>query len=270
MSSEQQPLVEPVGQRREGRGADAIEAVFRPVRVGNAFEECVGRLLSAIELGLVRSGERLPTERELAKRLDVSRMTLRQAIHSLQSAGFVESRRGRNGGTFVVWEPAVSRHRPVKRAAIPATSEAGDTLVLRDALEVGTAVAAALCSLSPAQAAQLRTCLSETEKAEALSYRRADSRLHLAIAEATGSPSLVAAVAEVRMRLNGLLDEVPIAARNLARSNEQHRELIDCILADDAPGARAAMEDHLTSTSVLLRCFLESRSRRTQTTSAFS
>jgi DNA-binding FadR family transcriptional regulator len=80
----------------------------------------------------------------------------------------------------------------------------------------------------------------------------------------------VAAVAEVRMRLNGLLDEVPIAARNLARSNEQHRELIDCILADDAPGARAAMEDHLTSTSVLLRCFLESRSRRTQTTSAFS
>src|SRR6266487_1521457 len=54
----------------------AQEAVFRPVRSGNAFEEAVERILQAIKLGVVTYGERLPAERELARRLAVSRVTL--------------------------------------------------------------------------------------------------------------------------------------------------------------------------------------------------
>jgi DNA-binding FadR family transcriptional regulator len=79
----------------------ADEAVFRPVREGNAFEETVERLLQAIRLGVVVSGERLPAERDLAVRFRVSRVTLREAIRALADAGYVESRRGRYGGTFV-------------------------------------------------------------------------------------------------------------------------------------------------------------------------
>ena len=80
---------------------NAGEALFRPVRAGNAFEETVERLLQAIRLGVVGAGERLPSERELAERLGVSRVTLREAIRALSDAGYVESRRGRYGGTFV-------------------------------------------------------------------------------------------------------------------------------------------------------------------------
>ena len=76
--------------------------VWRPVRGGNAFEITVSRLAQAIRLGLVSEGERLPAERELAERLQVSRVTLREAIRALREAGFLESRRGRSGGTFVV------------------------------------------------------------------------------------------------------------------------------------------------------------------------
>jgi DNA-binding GntR family transcriptional regulator len=79
----------------------ADDAVFRPVRAGNPFEETVERLLQAIKLGVVVPGDRLPPERELATRLNVSRVTLREAIHALTEAGYVESRRGRYGGTFV-------------------------------------------------------------------------------------------------------------------------------------------------------------------------
>src|ERR1043166_9456423 len=75
--------------------------MWRPVRGGNAFEITVARLAQAIRLGLVASGERLPPERELAERLQVSRVTLREAIAALREAGFLESRRGRSGGTFV-------------------------------------------------------------------------------------------------------------------------------------------------------------------------
>jgi GntR family transcriptional regulator, L-lactate dehydrogenase operon regulator len=61
----------------------ADEAVFRPVREGNAFEETVERLLQAIRLAVVVSGERLPAERGLAGRFRVSRVTLREAIRAL-------------------------------------------------------------------------------------------------------------------------------------------------------------------------------------------
>src|SRR3954447_8593221 len=76
-------------------------AVFRPVKAGNTFEETVERLAQAVKLGVVPKGGRLPAERELAERLNVSRVTLREAIKALQQAGFVVSRRGRTGGTFV-------------------------------------------------------------------------------------------------------------------------------------------------------------------------
>ena len=55
-------------------------------------------------LGLAAPGERLPAERDLAARLGVSRVTLREALHALQEAGYVESRRGRYGGTFVRYD----------------------------------------------------------------------------------------------------------------------------------------------------------------------
>jgi len=76
--------------------------VWRPVRGGNAFEITVARLAQAVRLGVVAVGQRLPPERELAERLQVSRVTLREAIRALREAGYLQSRRGRTGGTFVV------------------------------------------------------------------------------------------------------------------------------------------------------------------------
>jgi len=68
---------------------------FRPIRSGNAFEECVERLLQSISLGLVEPGQRLPAERDLAVRLGVGRVTLREAIGELAAAGWLESERRR-------------------------------------------------------------------------------------------------------------------------------------------------------------------------------
>ena len=79
----------------------ALEAFSRPVRGGNAFEATLARLLQLIRLGIVAPGEALAPERELAARLEVSRDTVREAIKALAEAGYVESRRGRYGGTFV-------------------------------------------------------------------------------------------------------------------------------------------------------------------------
>jgi GntR family transcriptional regulator, transcriptional repressor for pyruvate dehydrogenase complex len=77
------------------------DALFRPVRSGNAFEDTVARLLQTIRLGIVGPGDALPPERDLATRFSVSRDTVREAIRELAEAGYLVSKRGRYGGTFV-------------------------------------------------------------------------------------------------------------------------------------------------------------------------
>ena len=86
---------------------------------------------------------------------------------------------------------------------------------------------------------------------------RLDSRLHLAIAEAAGSPSLVPLLAENRMRLNGLLDQIPLLPRNIAHSDEQHEAIVMAILAGDCEGAAAAMRAHVEGSATLLHGFLD-------------
>jgi DNA-binding FadR family transcriptional regulator len=230
----------------------ATEALFRPVRARNAFEETVERLLQAIRLGVAAPGEKLPAERDLAARLGVSRVTLRDAIRAIADAGYVESRRGRYGGTFV----AASLPAPAPRPAPAGDLE--DVLTLRHVLESGAAEAAAARALTPADRQNLSAALLEvsgvdTEQAE---YRRRDSRLHLAIAEAAGSPSLTTAVADIRSRVNELLDAIPLLSANIEHSNVQHRAVVAAILSGDAPTARQAMAEHLDGTAALLRGFL--------------
>lgn len=231
---------------------DATAVVFRPVRAGNAFEETLDRLVAAVRLGVVTEGNRLPAERELAARLEVSRMTLREAIRALQGAGLVESRRGRHGGTFIV------EHLELVAAELPrapsASQEAlADVLALREVVEVGAAAYAASRPIPEAVRARLVGCLAQCEAADAACYRRTDSRLHLAIAEATGSPSVVAAVADVRMRVNDLLDEVSWVPGSAEASNAEHAAVVAAILAGDVEGARAAMAAHAGATAELLR-----------------
>ena len=235
----------------------AGDALFRPVRAGNAFEETVERLLTAIKLGIVAPGSRLPPERELSEKLNVSRVTLREAIRALQQSGYVESRRGRYGGTFVMRSLPKLTKPAARRLAKQTGADLEDTLTLREVLEVGAADQAATRELDDQDAGHLNSCLADCANATDLAmYRRLDSRFHLAIAEVAGSPSLTAAVAQVRMRTNAFLDAIPVLTRNVEHSEDQHVEVVVAILAGDREGARRAMAEHLNATAALLRGFL--------------
>jgi GntR family transcriptional repressor for pyruvate dehydrogenase complex len=238
-------------------GRDLVsEAVFRPVRTGNAFEETVERLLRAIKLGVVGYGDSLPPERELAARLAVSRVTLREAIRALQEAGFVESRRGRYGGTFSTYLPTAPDQDDVRRIVADMGEELDDALTYRQVLEPGAAALAASRTLSSEQRQYLRARLDDVSGADASNYRLMDTRFHLAIAELTGSPSLYASVAETRLRLNDLLNAIPLLQPNIEHSEVQHQALAAAILNGDAAAAQREMEEHLTGTASLLRGFL--------------
>jgi DNA-binding FadR family transcriptional regulator len=245
--------------------------MWRPVRGGNAFEITVSRLVQAIKLGLVAVGERLPAERELAERLQVSRVTLREAIGALREAGYLESRRGRSGGTFVVSPtgaaPAGGAGPDAGELARAMGETLHDALDFRRVLEPGAAALAATRTLSAADRQHLVACLTASRDRSppmggvagigtAWSRRVNDSRLHLAIAGASGSPSLAAAVADVQLSLDKLLAAIPVIPRNLDHSDAQHTRTVDAILAGDPVTARSVMEEHCDATAELLRGLL--------------
>ena len=246
------PPVEPV-ETRPISGSLVDEAVYRPVRSGNSLEDTVARLMQTIRLGVVSPGEALPAERDLAVRFSVSRDTVREAIRELSDAGYLVSRRGRYGGTFV------SDPLPVVTTAgvTSATAEQlDDVLGLRAILEVGAASAAAARSLTAAQRDTLWTRLRETAAATADDYRRIDSRLHLTIGELVGVPTLVTLLADNRTRVNELLDGIPLLPGNIEHSNRQHEQIVVAILAGQQVHAAQAMREHLDGSEALLRGFL--------------
>ena len=238
-------------------GSSAItDAVFRPVRTGNVFEETVERLLNGIKLGVHGFGDRLPPERELAARLGVSRVTVRDALRELATAGYVDTRRGRFGGTFITYQPDPIPHGELTRAARGMGDLLTDALAFRRVVEAGAAETAARATLSQRQREELAASLAVVTRAELAGYRQADTRLHLAVAEAAGSAMLTTSVVEVRVHLVDLLNAIPMLERNLAHSNRQHAAIVRAILAGDPDQARLAMEEHVEGTAALLRGFL--------------
>ena len=103
-------------------------------------------------------GERLPAERELAERLGISRVTLREVLKVLQDQGLVESRRGRYGGTFVLPRTDSPGEDELRRRVAAVDIE--DVLRFREVLEVGAAGLCATHGLTTGAADRLREALA--------------------------------------------------------------------------------------------------------------
>ncbi|GEB53922.1 MULTISPECIES: FadR/GntR family transcriptional regulator [Streptomyces] len=240
------------GRTGVGPGTDRLATVLRTVRAGNGFEEALEQILQVLRLGLVGAGERLPAERELAERLGISRVTLREVLRVLTEEGLVEARRGRYGGTFV---RAPAPGEGAARSLGPDV-DLEDTLRFREVLEAGAAELCAARDLSDAEEERLRQALDATRDTALPDYRRHDTLFHLTLAELSGSPSLAAQYAAVRARLNDLLGRIPLLVRNLEHAQHQHAGLVAAVLDRDPEGARAIAREHCAGTASLLRGFL--------------
>jgi GntR family transcriptional repressor for pyruvate dehydrogenase complex len=224
----------------------ALEAVFKPVRPPTTFEETVERLGTAIRLGLLMPGSRLPPERRLAAELRISRSTLRQALTTLVQSGHLVSQRGRRGGTFV------AEHPPLAETAAELGDDAWAILDYRVAVESGAVVLAC----ERAEGVDLER-LSElvSKMAEATDfedYRRADIRFHIGIAEAARSPRLVRAMTEVQGHMSDLIALIAHPEQVLTHSNEQHRRLVKLLGKHDSGPAVRLMREHIEGTEHIL------------------
>ena len=230
------------------------DSVFAPVRSQTAFEETVERLGTAIKLGLLAPGTRLPAERELCKRLGIARSTLRQALTALTQSGHVFATRGRGGGTFVAQRPP---------AAEPPSPEvlAGWRGVCDQRLAVELGVAALAAERATDEALQSLDQLAEGlagRLEDFPSYRQLDVRLHIGLAETTGSARLVRACTEAQGEMTGLIGLIAHPPEVLSSSNAQHGRILAAIHRHDEQRAVLAMADHVRGTEHVLAGLLPS------------
>ncbi len=238
------------------RAPELDKLIFRPVAARNTFEETVERLAHAIKLGVVPPGERFPAERVLAPQLRVSRVTLREALRALEQAGYVESRRGRKGGAYVTRRGGgMATARSAKRIVRQLGDRLTDTLQFRRALEPAAAQLAAERA-ADVDTDNLLTLVERAAAAAPRDYRAADLRFHLAIADLSGSASLVDAVAGVQTQLSDLLGAFPLVEAQLKHSDQQHTAIVRAIRRGQPAAARERMEEHLDATANLIRGFL--------------
>lgn len=212
-------------------------------RVQRLYLQVAEQLRELIDGGTYQPGDRLPSERDLAGRLGVSRPTIREAIIALEIAGAVEVRVG--SGVYITAQPAAA-------GDLAATGGAGPFEIL----EARRLIEAETCALAAERidAAQLRELEALVEAMDGgdvgiEAAERADERFHCLIADAAGNSVLSANVAW----LWGLRNESAISTHFHQRVRDEgvrpivadHQAILDALRQRDPTAARAAMTRHL-------------------------
>ncbi|MEG3640797.1 FCD domain-containing protein [Magnetococcus sp. PR-3] len=224
---------------------------YEPIRQAKISDTIAEQLESLITEGVLEPGEKLPPERDLAQQLEVSRPSLREALHKLETQGFLESRQG--GGTYVkrIIEPTFTE--PLVQLFSTTPRLAHDYVEFRQSLE-GMAAYYAAIRATEADKTIMTARFEAMEKAHNFSdpteEAEADADFHLSIAEASHNLVLLHIVRGLfsLLKRGVFFNRKRLYTRkgNRQRLLDQHRAMLESILEGDPEGAQAAAHTHLT------------------------
>jgi GntR family transcriptional regulator, transcriptional repressor for pyruvate dehydrogenase complex len=237
----------------EPAASEPFGTLLTPITLRTAGERIAERIVTAIALGEFVPEQRLPTERELATMLEVSRTTVREALQRLQASGYVTTRRGRGGGTFVRTDRGPDADGMIARTLMPAWADLTDLLDFRRLVEQLIARTAAE-RRDERDIALIRGAVADYARAvDRDASSLADHALHQAIARATHNARLVELSARARRDISLGFDAEPYTPQVRHRALHQHPSLAEAVIAGDpGPAARIAAE-HFSLTEEMLR-----------------
>jgi DNA-binding FadR family transcriptional regulator len=224
-----------------------ISVSRRPGESGRISDRVADRLLARIASGEWAPGQRLPGERQLAEQMGVSRVSVRAALQTLKTQGFIDAVQG--GGTRVVsnsqcMDPSLAQLVRVNQGNL------ADLAEIRGILEVW-AVRRAAENATPENIAELAEIMEATEADISRGKHKTenDIRFHLAIAKASGSAIYMHLMAQFRGILHEMLDyhryEMFPTHEDDATILAHHRAIFEGIRGGDAHAAERAMQTHL-------------------------
>ena len=202
------------------------------------FQSVAQQIADLIDQGAFPPGTRLPGERELAERLGVSRVTIREAEIALQATGRLEIKTG--SGVYV------SQRKPAHEAALPKAS-AFEVTEARLLVE-SEAAALAAQNITDEGIERLSELIEQMRRGDHDAANEADELFHRTIAEASNNVALVHTIKSLwRMR-----EDIPevkatyeaVCIDDAESRTDEHRAVFDALRNRDAAGARAAMREH--------------------------
>ncbi|MTD56216.1 FadR/GntR family transcriptional regulator [Amycolatopsis pithecellobii] len=214
---------------------------LRPVTRLRLYEQVVRQLRAYADAAGLRSGDRLPSERDLADRLRVSRASLKQAIVVLEVQGLVEIRHG--GGTYLRTD---SLHPEPVDELVERRRRLPDVLDAREAMETKLAELAA-ARRTDADLAEIDAALDamRAEIEDGAFGEDGDRRFHAAVTAAAHSELLADFMARIGAQIAETRRESLRQPARPPRSLAQHTKIAEAIRAQDPPAAAEAMRAHL-------------------------
>jgi GntR family transcriptional repressor for pyruvate dehydrogenase complex len=255
------PLRLPALNRRD-RSADsratasAVPVTFRPIHTRRAFEEICERIREQLALGVLKPGDKLPPERDLAQQLGVSRNVLREALRSLEMAGVLRLQKGVKGGAFIR-EGDTSRMNDVMRDMLSL-----GTISVRELSEARIHVLDLVVRLACANARQsdfeaLEANIARTELATGegrlLDRVECSREFYKLLAAATRNKvmaMIVDSVTEIHMRF--VYAKVASSGAATPRLAEKRHQFLSALRARDVVAASRLMRIHLESVQRML------------------
>jgi GntR family transcriptional repressor for pyruvate dehydrogenase complex len=220
--------------------------LYKVVQASRLYEQIVQQIEESILKGELSEGSQLPAERDLAKQFGVSRTAVREAIKALQEKGLVDAFPGR--GTFVTNGTSNSMRRYLDRIIKSGEPDGWAYVVeMREILEPEIAALAA-ARATDQDLATMREAVEvmDNSRQDSDVFIEADLDFHLALAEAAGNPIVLSLIDSIV----GLLREQRLRIFRIVggpqRGQHHHRRILEAIERHDAPGARAAMQAHLS------------------------
>jgi DNA-binding FadR family transcriptional regulator len=241
-------------------GAYSTEVHFEPIQQVRAHEYVAEQIRRYIALRLIKPGEVLPPERQLAALFGVGRPTIQHALRLLEAGRLVESRRGRRGGT-VVCEP--SEDAEVMEELI--TRVLRNRAAIAEMLDFRRVAEPAIAGVAAGTRGEdelqtLRDAIGGMSNASSeQDYMRYDTEFHIAIARSTDDRFMVGAIEETRLRLSDVMTLLPESDIWHHRISAEHTAIFNGIESRDGATAAAAMQVHVANSeqglrAVLVRC----------------
>jgi DNA-binding FadR family transcriptional regulator len=224
-----------------------------PLRATQLYERIVERIAGEIRMGLLKPGERLPSERDLARRLEVGRSSVREAIAALQLHGVLETRPG--SGSFVATD-AVERVQELGGAgdgalALPHDASPSALLEARALFEPAVAALAARSGRPDPYAEELLARMERAADGSAhAEWNEGDRLFHRQIAVMTDNPVLVALADHIAATMDEPLwqrlrdESVAVAGRAQLHAAE-HRMIYEAIVDGDPEAAAFYATQHI-------------------------
>lgn len=218
-----------------------------PSRIGTrtASERVSDRILAAMAAGVLQPGDWLPSERDLARMLGVSRTTVRKGKEQLVRLGMATAKRGRHGGTLAMELPASpDASRAIVRALQPALRDLEVLFDCHCLLEQLIARTAAERHSATDDAA-MNSALGKYERARnAADSHAADDALHAAITRAARNHHLTELGRSIASHVNLGFDHGPYTLELHEIAFAQHKALVEAVTSSDADEAARIAGEH--------------------------